>query len=113
MGGAHDARGNATARAASPSGPPIRTAADSRDDASASSGSDDDSDGEADGIVVAGPPVDAGTIGPGDSIAVRFNSRRGGAKAYGGVVVKIMARSIRIKFCGRLSGTQVACGAHV
>ena len=36
----------------------------------------------------------------GDAVAVRFNSRRGGAKAYGGVVVKIMARSIRVTFCG-------------
>ena len=50
-GGAHDVRGNVTARAASPSGPPTRTAADSR----VNSGSDNDSDGEADGVVVAGP----------------------------------------------------------
>ena len=99
-GGAHDAHGNATARAASLSGAPTRTAADLRDDASASSGSDDSSDGEANCVVVAGPPVDADAIGPGDAIAVRFKSRRGGAKAYGGVVVKIMARSIRVKFCG-------------
>ena len=83
--------------AASPSGPPTRTASDLRDNASASSGSDDDSDGAADGVVVAGPPVDVGTIGPGD--AVRFNSRRGGMKANGGVVVKNMARPIRVKFC--------------
>ena len=98
--GAHDARGSTTARVASPSGPPTRTAADSRDDASASSGSDDDSDGEADGVVVAGLPVDVGAIGPGGAVAVRFNSRRSGAKAHGGVVVKIMARSIHVKFCG-------------
>ena len=45
-GGAHDARSSATARAASPSGPPTRTAADSPDDASASFDSDDDSDGK-------------------------------------------------------------------
>ena len=82
------------------SNPPTRTAADSRDDANASSGSDDDSEGEADGVVVAGPPIDVDTVGPGDAVAVRFNSRRGGAKAYGGVVVKIMARSIRVIFCG-------------
>ena len=99
-GGAGDARGSTTARAASPSGPPTRTAADSRDDASASSDSDDDSDGEADGVVVAGPPVDIDAVGPGDAVAVRFNSRHGGAEAYGGVVVKVMARSIRVKFCG-------------
>ena len=99
-GGALDARGRATARAASPSGPPTRTAADSRNDASASSGSDDDSDGEAGGVVVAGPPVDADAIGPGDAVAVRFNSSHGGMKAYVGVVVKIMARSIRVTFCG-------------
>ena len=100
-GGALDACGRATARAASPPGPPTRTVADSCDDASASSGSsDDDSDSEADGVVVAGPSVDADTIGLGDAVAVRFNSRRGGAKAYGGVVVKIMARSIRVTFCG-------------
>ena len=99
-GGALDARRRATARTASPSGPPTRTAADSHDDARANSGSDDDSDGEADGVVVDGPPVDADTIGPGYAVAVRFNSRRGGAKTHGGVVVKIMARSIRVTFCG-------------
>jgi len=101
-GGALDkaAARSAAASAAGPCGPPAGTAADSRDDASASSGSDDDSDGEADGVVVAGPPVDADSIGPGDAVAVRFNSRRGGAKAYGGVVVKVMARSIRVTFCG-------------
>ena len=99
-GGAHDSRGHATAHAASPSGPPARSAADSRDDASASSGSNDDSDDEADGVVVAGPPVDADAIGPGSAVAVCFNSRRGGAKAYGGVVVKVMARSICATFCG-------------
>ena len=33
-------------------------------------------------------------------VAVRFNSRRGGAKAYGGVVVKIMVRFIRVTCCG-------------
>ena len=71
------ALGKAAARrtAASPSGPPTRTAADSRDDASVSSGLDDDSDGEADGVVVAGLQVDADSIGPGDAVAVRFNSR--------------------------------------
>ena len=100
VGGAHDALGRATARAASPSGPPTHTAADSRDDVSASSGSDDDSDGAADGIVVAGPPVDTDAIGPGDAVAVRFNSRRSAVKAYGGVVVTIMARSIGVKICG-------------
>ena len=71
-----------------------------RDDASASSGSDDDSDGAADGVVAAGPPVDADTTGPGDAVAVRFNSRRGSVKAYGGVIVKIIARTIRVKFHG-------------
>ena len=95
---ARAAPGRAAAHAASPSGPPTRTAADLRDNASASSGSDDDSDGEADGVVVAGSPVDADTAGPGDAVAVRFNSRRGSVKAYGGVVVRIMARTIRVKF---------------
>ena len=99
-GGARDARVKMALRAASPSGPPIRTAADHRDDAGASSGSDDDSDGEADGVVVAGPPVDADTIGPGDAVAVRFNSRGGSVKAYSGVVVKPMARIVRVKFRG-------------
>ena len=100
-GGARDARVSAAARAASPSGPPTRTVADQRDDASASSGSDDDSDGEADGVVVAGLPVDADAIGPGDAVAVRFNSRGGSVvKAYGGVVVKLMARTICVKFRG-------------
>ena len=98
--GARDARANAAARAVSPSGPPSRTAADQRDDASASFGSDDDSDGEADGVVVAGPPIDADSIGPGDAVAVRFNSRGGSVKAYSGVVVKLMARTVRVKFRG-------------
>ena len=98
--GARDARASTAARAASPSGPPSRTAADHRDDASASSGSDDDSDGEADGVVVAGPPVDADSIGPGDAVAVRFNSPGGSVKAYGGFVVKMMARTVRVKFRG-------------
>ena len=101
-GGALDkaAARSAAASAAGPSGPPAGTEATSRGESSASSGSDDDSDGEADGVVVAGPPVDADSIELGDAVAVRFNSRRGGAKAYGGVVVKIMARSIRVTFCG-------------
>ena len=93
-------RADTRPRAASPSGPPTRTAADLRDDASASSGSDNDFDGVADGVVVAGPPADADTIGPGDAVAVRFNSRRGSVKAYGGVVVKVMARTIHVKFRG-------------
>ena len=99
-GGARDAFVGAAARAASPSGPPTRTAADHRDDANARSGPDDDSDGETDGVVVAGPPVDADTIGPGDAVAVRFNSRGGSVKAYSGVVVKIMTRTVRVKFRG-------------
>ena len=98
--GAHDARARAAARAASPSGPPSRTAANEDNDASASSGSDDDSDGEADGVVVAGPPVDADSIGPGDAVAVRFNSPGGSVKAYGGFVVRVMARTVRVKFRG-------------
>ena len=98
--GARDARAHAAARAASLSGPPNRTATDHHDDASASSGSNDDSDGEADGVVVAGPPVDADSIGPGDAVAVRFNSPNGSVKAYGGVVVKLMARTVRVKFHG-------------
>ena len=106
-GGARDAHGSATARAASPSGPPTRTVADTRDDASASSSSDDDSDGEADGVVVGGPPVDIVTFGPGDAAAVRFNTRRGGVKTYGCVVVKVMASTIRVKFC-RCGGSE-AC----
>ena len=90
----------AAARAASPSGPTSRTAANQDNDASASSGSDDDSDGEADGVVVAGPPIDANSIGPGDAVAVRFNSPSGSVKAYCGVVVKLMARTVRVKFRG-------------
>ena len=51
-------------------------------------------------VVVAGPPIDADSIGPGDAVAVRFNSRGGSVKAYGGVVVKLMARTVRVKFRG-------------
>ena len=98
--GARDARAAVAARAASPSGPPSRTAANHRDDAGASSESDDDYDGEADGVVVAGPPVDPDSVGLGDAVAVRFNSRGGSVKAYGGVVVKLMARTVRVKFRG-------------
>ena len=85
---------------ASPSGPPSRTAADHRDDAGASSESDDNSDGEAVGIVVASPPVDPDSVGLGDAVAVRFNSRGGSVKTYGGVVVKLMVRTVRVKFRG-------------
>ena len=35
-----------------------------------------------------------------ESAVPGFNSRRGGATARGGGVVKIMARSIRVTFCG-------------
>ena len=97
---ARDARAPSAVRAASPAGSATHKAADDRDEASTSSGSDSDSDGEADGVVVAGPPIDADSIGPGDAVAVRFNSRGGSVKAYGGVVVKLMARTIRVKFRG-------------
>ena len=97
---ARDARAPSAVRAASPAGSATHKAADDRDEASTSSGSDSDSDGEADGVVVAGPPIDADSIGPGDAVAVRFNSRGGSVKAYGGVVVKLMARTVRVKFRG-------------
>ena len=97
--GAQAARSYAAARAASPSGPPTRTAAPAQDDgASASSDSSDDSDGEAEEVVDAGPPADVGALQPGDAVAVRFNSPRGGVKAYGGTVVRVMARMVRISF---------------
>ena len=35
---------------------------------------------------------------PGDRVAVRFNSPRGGVKAYGGTVVRVMARMVRVSF---------------
>jgi len=103
--GTRAAREGAAVRAASPPGPPTRTAAVVHDDKSASSNSDDDSDGEADGVVVAGPPIDASVssasaLGPGDATAVRFDTRRGGVKVYGGTVVKIMARTMRVAFLG-------------
>ena len=46
----------------------------------------------------AGPPADVGALQPGDAVAVRFNSPRGGVKPYGGKVVRVMARMVRISF---------------
>ena len=39
-------------------------------------------------------------IGQIDAVAVRFNSPSGSVKAYCGVVVKLMARTVRVKFRG-------------
>ena len=97
--GAHTARTNAAARAASPSGPADRTAAAVADATSSSDDSDDGSDGETEEVVTAGPPVDVAKLQQaGDRVAVRFNAPRGGAKAYGGTVIKIMPRTVRVSF---------------
>ena len=84
--------------AASPSGPPSRTAAAADDGSGSSDDASGDSDGADDGVVAAGAPLLDSEVVLRAHVAVRFNAPRGGVKAYGGTITKVMPRHVRVSF---------------